>query len=416
MPWHEQLLAYLRAEKEKGRKIVLATAANRNIADAVSKFLGLFDEVLASDGSHNLKGRTKLKAIQEKIGTAFVYAGNSKVDLPIWKAAQAAILVGTSPRLKKTVCRDIQVEHNFPGVDRSLSVWLRTLRIHQWLKNLLLFVPLLTAYSFLRLDKLASTTIAFFVFSLVASACYIINDLWDIENDRAHPRKRYRPFASASIPILKGIAVAGVLLSFAFVLALIVSKGFLIILVLYFVLICSYSCSLKRYIMIDVIILSLLYTLRIVVGSVVTGLIISSWLLVFSVFFFLSLALVKRCSELVSLEQVGRKVACGRNYRISDLAVLYPLGIGSALSAMVVFGLFINAPETQMRYATPNLLWLAVVCMIYWLARLWVKTSRGEIHDDPVIYAIKDRNSCVVLLVVTSTMLVAHFMKLRLTL
>lgn len=412
LPYREPFLAFLRTEKEKGRQLALATAAHRDIADAVSKHLGIFNEVLASDGRHNLKGKTKLEAIQARYGDGFVYAGDSQADLPIWKAAQAAVLVGVSSSVAQTVRSVTPIEREFSSEKNGLAVWFRALRAHQWLKNLLLFVPLLTAFSFLDVGKLATMMVAFFAFSLAASATYIVNDLWDLENDRAHPRKRLRPFASAKIPIFHGIAVAGGSLALAFVLATTVSQNFFLMLLLYLLLTSAYSWVLKEYVLIDVLILSLLYTLRILSGSVAIGIATSSWLLAFSVFIFLSLALVKRCSELVSLGQTGKGATKGRDYRVTDLVVLWPLGIGTAMSAVVVFGLFISAPETQARYATPQLLWLVAIGLIYWLARLWIKTSRGEMHDDPVIYAIKDHGSRVTVLAMIATMLAAHFLTL----
>ena len=412
LPYRTDFVDYLRAEKDKGRRIVLATAAHQSIATDVAAHLDLFDGVLASDAGHNLKGRAKLDAIKAEIGDAFVYAGDSSADMPIWKAAQAAILVGVSPDMAASVRNAVPIEQAFPKERAGLTVWLRALRVHQWLKNLLLFVPLLTAFSFLDIGKLATMAVAFLAFSLAASGTYIVNDLWDLENDRAHPRKRLRPFASARIPILQGLAVAGAALALAFVLAWTVSAGFFLMLVLYLALTSAYSWVLKTYVLIDVLILSLLYTLRILAGSVAVSIATSSWLLAFSVFTFLSLALVKRCSELVSLDQLGKQAARGRNYQVTDLVVLWPLGVGAALCAVVVFGLFISAPETQARYATPQLLWLVAIGLVYWLGRLWIKTSRGEMHDDPVIYAVKDRGSCITILAMLITMLAAHFLAL----
>ncbi|ELX13267.1 prenyltransferase UbiA family [Janthinobacterium sp. HH01] len=412
LPYHEALLAYLHDEKSKGRRIVLATAAHQSIAQRVSDHLALFDDVLASDAGRNLKGHAKLEAIQEKVGTEFVYAGDSRADIPIWNAAQAAILVGASAGLVKSVRQRSTIEQEFPKESIRLSMWVRAMRVHQWLKNLLLFVPLLTAFSFMDIGKLATIALAFLSFSFAASATYLVNDLWDLESDRAHPRKKHRPFASAKIPILAGLAVAGCLLVLAFMLALVVSQAFSLMLLLYVVLTSTYSWMFKEYVLIDVIMLSLLYTLRILAGSVAIAVVTSAWLLAFSVFMFLSLALVKRCSELISLEQNGKAAARGRDYRVTDLAVLWPLGVSSAMSAVVVFGLFINAPDTQSRYATPNLLWLVAIGLIYWLARLWIKTSRGEMHDDPVIYAIKDRGSRSTVIVMGVTMIVAHFLVL----
>lgn len=412
LPYNESLLAYLFAEREKGRRIILATAAHESIAKGVSEHLCLFDGVLATDLSRNLKGLAKLKAIREGVAKEFVYAGNCHADIPIWRAAQAAILVGVSPSLADLLRRNIAIEREFPGEAIGAATWLCALRAHQWLKNLLLFVPLLTAFSFMEMEKLAAVALAFLAFSLAASATYIGNDLWDLDNDRAHPRKRLRPFASAKIPILQGLAVAVSALVLAFILAMRVSPGFFLILLLYVGMASAYTWVLKKYVLIDVLLLSLLYTLRILAGSVAIGVVTSFWLQAFSIFIFLSLALVKRCAELVALGQIGEQAAQGRNYRVEDLVVLWPLGVGAALSAVVIFGLFISDPENQARYATPHLLWLVAVGLIYWMARIWIKTSRGEMHDDPIIYAIKDRGSCITILAMIIVTLAAHFFSL----
>ena len=411
LPYHQPLLDYLRAEKARGRRIVLATAAHSSIAADVAGHLDLFDQVLATGDQDNLKGAAKLGAIQREVGADFVYAGDSRADLPVWRGARGAILVGASARTSGIVRGGaVPVEREFPAHSRSLKVWLRALRVHQWLKNLLLFVPLFAAFSFLDLAKLGQLALAFVAFSLAASATYVVNDLWDLESDRAHPRKRLRPFASAQLPILHGLAVAGAALAAALALAALVSPGFLLVLLLYLALTSVYSWVLKEYMLIDVLMLSLLYTLRIQAGAVATGIKASSWLLAFSVFVFLSLALIKRCSELVSLQQDGRSATRGRDYRVDDLVVLWPLGVGAALSAVVVLGLFISAPETQARYRSPDLLWLAAFGMIYWLGRLWIKTSRGEMHDDPVVYAMRDRGSRVAILAIVALALAAHFL------
>ena len=412
LPYRESLLAYLHGEKANGRQIILATAAHRSIAERVSSHLGLFDGVLATDLGRNLKGKAKLQAILEEVGEEFVYAGDSRADIPIWKAAQAAVLVGASSGLAESIRRDAPIEKEFPKDATGFAIWLRALRVHQWLKNLLIFVPVLTAFSFTEIGKLATVAVAFIAFSFAASATYIVNDLGDLESDRIHRRKRLRPFASAKIPILQGLAVAGSALILAFVLAISVSKGLFMMLILYVVLTSAYSWVLKEYVLLDVLILSLLYTLRILAGSVVLGVATSSWLLAFSVFMFLSLALVKRCSELVSLDQIGVKATRGRDYRVADLVVLWPLGVGAALLAVVVFGLFISAPDTQTRYATPQLLWLVAIGLIYWLARLWIKTSRGEMTDDPMIYALTNPNSCITVIAMIAMTLAAHFISL----
>jgi 4-hydroxybenzoate polyprenyltransferase/phosphoserine phosphatase len=412
LPLRGELLDYICSEKAKGRKIILATAAHRSIADQVAARLGLFDVVLASDSEINLKGAAKLKAIQETVGPHFSYAGDSSADLPIWENASAAILVGASARVAKTVRSNKPVEREFTFAPVNIRTWLRALRVHQWAKNLLLFVPLLTGFAFLQIDKLAAIVGAFIAFSLAASATYMVNDLWDLDNDRAHPRKRHRPFAGALITIKAGVGVAGVLLAIALAIAASISPGFLLMLGIYLVITCGYSWVLKEYVLVDVVVLSILYTVRIIAGSVAVEVSVSTWLLAFSVFLFLSLALVKRCAELVSLDQSGRKAASGRDYRVSDLTVLWPLGCGASLSAVVILGLFISAPETQERYQTVQLLWLVALGLVYWVARVWIKTSRGEMHDDPLVFALKDFGSGVTIALMLAATLGAHFLHL----
>ena len=342
LPYNEPLLDYIRSEKEKGRQIILATATHQSVARDISTHLDLFDDVLATNANCNLKGQAKLEAIQQRVGDTFVYAGDSPADIPIWNAAQAAVLVGVSASVAGSVHNNTPIEQAFTSEDTGLAVWLHALRVHQWVKNLLIFVPLLTAFSFTDMNKLSMAVFAFLAFCLAASANYIVNDLWDLENDRKHPRKRLRPFANARIPVLQGIAAAAGLFVLACLIALAVSVHFFLMLLLYLFLSVTYSWALKEYVLIDVLVLSLLYTLRILAGSVAIGIATSSWLLAFSVFIFLSLALIKRCSELVSLGEMGETATQGRDYRVTDLVVLWPLGVGAGLSAVVVFGLFIT--------------------------------------------------------------------------
>ena len=414
LPYNQPLLDYLREQKAQGRTIVLATAAHHSIAEPVARHLGLFDQVLATRPENNLKGKAKLQAIQEQVGKDFVYAGDCAADLPIWQQAQAAVLVGAPERIASEVREHTPIERTFQRPAGGLSTWLRALRVHQWIKNVLLFVPMLTAFEFTDIGKLMHMVLAFLAFSLAASATYVVNDLWDLAADRAHPRKRLRPFASGALPIHHGVLVAGVLLVLSLILATAVSPGFLGMLLAYLALTIFYSWVVKEYVLMDVLMLSVLFTIRILAGAVAIGVATSSWLLAFSVFTFLSLALVKRCAELMVLKDSGSAATRGRDYRVTDLVVLWPLGVGAALCAVVVFGLFISAPETQTRYATPQLLWLVAVGLVYWMARLWIKTSRGEMHDDPVVYALKDRGSRFVVLAMVAAVLAAHFLALDL--
>jgi 4-hydroxybenzoate polyprenyltransferase/phosphoserine phosphatase len=409
LPYRVALLDYLAEERQRGRRMILATAAHRSIADAVALHLGLFDQVLATDAGVNLKGAAKLRAIQEAVGGRYVYAGDSHADLPIWKSATAAILVATSRQVANTVRGATAIEREFSREPAPWTIWLRALRVHQWLKNLLLFVPLLTAFSFLQWDKVGTLIVAFFAFSFAASATYLVNDLWDLENDRAHPRKRNRPFASGRLPIFDGLVVAGLVLAMALAMAAAVSWAFLLILLVYLAGTSAYSWMLKRRVLMDVLTLSMLYTLRILAGAVAVNIAVTYWLLAFSVFVFFSLALVKRCAELVSLGRAGARETRGRDYLVTDLAVLWPLGIGSALCAIVVFGLFINDADTMARYSSPRLLWLVALALVYWLSRLWIKSVRGEMDDDPLIFALRDRASRMTVLFMLGATLAARF-------
>ncbi|WP_175954124.1 UbiA family prenyltransferase [Burkholderia sp. BCC0405] len=410
LPYRAPLVDYLVRERESGRCIVLATAAHRSIAEQVDAHLGLFDLVIATSDDTNMKGAAKLAGIRQQIGDDFVYAGDSKADMPIWAGARGAILAGVAPGVATDVRSRIPVEQEFANERAGLAIWCKALRVHQWLKNLLLFVPLLTAFAFFDVDKVATLVLAFLAMSLGASATYICNDLWDLDNDRRHPRKRNRAFASGALSIAQGLGGAALLLAVAFALAFAVSSEFAGMFAFYLALTTAYSWRLKSVVLLDVVVLSLLYTHRIVAGAIAAEIMVSRWLLAFSVLAFLSLALVKRCSELVSLRQSDKRTSAGRDYRVSDLEVLWPFGIGASLAAVVVFGLFISAPETAERYTVPHLLWLVQIGLIYLFGRLWIATVRGAMHDDPIVHILENRGSFGMLCVMVALVLAAHFL------
>ena len=411
LPLREPLVAYLREQKSNGRRLVLATAAHRSIAESVARSVDLFDMVLASDETNNLKGATKLETIQDRVGPHFVYAGDSAADLKIWEHAEAAILIGRPPGTR-FLQHMAPIEREFPATRAGVAVWLKALRLHQWLKNLLIFVPLLTAFAFFDSRSILAAAVAFIAFSCAASATYLMNDLLDLDSDRQHPRKRNRPLASGHITIIQVLGMTGALLVCSLLLATVVSSTFLILLVAYITLTSAYSWLFKHYVLMDVLMLAALYTLRILAGSVAIGVVTSSWLLAFSIFMFFGLALVKRCSELVALTQSARNKTSGRDYRVNDLEVLWPMGIGASLCSVVVFGLFINTDEMQSRYESPQLMWLVGLCLLYWLGRIWIKTARGEMHDDPLVFALQDFGSRVTITVMVIVTLAAHLLEL----
>ncbi|PID76014.1 MAG: 4-hydroxybenzoate polyprenyltransferase [Deltaproteobacteria bacterium] len=410
LPYNKPFIEWLKVEKEKGRKLYLVTAAHKEIAKKVMNYLNFFDGFFATEESCNLKGSKKCALIKEKIGDDFVYAGDSKVDLLIWKDSEAAVLVNAPSSLANEVRKKTIIEAEFPRKKIGIRTWLRALRIHQWVKNILLFVPLLTAFEFLNVFKIFSVIFAFLAYSLVASGTYVLNDIFDLNSDRAHMLKRHRPFACGDIQIINGIVIAGIFFILALTIALYISEVFTAILAFYFILTVTYSLFFKKHIIIDVIILSFLYTLRIIAGVTVIQVDISSWLFAFSMFLFLSLALIKRCGELVSFGKEDQKrTIVGRDYMPSDLVVLWPLGVGASLLAIVVLSLFINAPETQQKYASPELLWGPAVVIMYWLGRMWIKTSRGEIDDDPILYVIKDSISYMIFFFTISITIISYF-------
>jgi 4-hydroxybenzoate polyprenyltransferase len=291
----------------------------------------------------------------------------------------------------------------------GLAHWLRELRAHQWLKNLLVFVPLLTSHEFGLLAKVLAASIAFVAFSCTASATYLFNDIVDITNDRAHPQKHARPIAANIISVRAGVLTAILLGVAGLTLSIALPRSCLLVLVAYALVAAAYSLKLKRLLLVDILALAVLYALRIIAGAYAIDVLISSWLIVFSIFIFFSLALVKRCAELVALGRSGEvDHAPGRNYRISDLNVLWPLGVGSSLCAIVVFGLFVFSVQAEGQYASPRVLWLCGVALLYWTARLWVKTSRGEMHDDPLVFAIRDRGSSTAILIMIILVIAAY--------
>ena len=412
LPLREELLEYLRAQKSLGRILVLATAADRRIANAVAARVGLFDQVLASEGGVNLKGRDKLAAIQAQVGSEFTYAGDSGADLPIWKAARSAIVVGATVAVAREAQAATAIELQLANTPATARVWVRQLRVHQWAKNILLFVPLLTSFGFGDATRVVHAALAFLAFSLAASATYVFNDLWDLDSDRAHPRKKSRPLASAVIPVGHAVAVACALLVLALLVAAQVNLAFFGALLAYLLLTTTYSWYLKAFCMVDVLMLAALFTLRILAGSMAVDVPTSRWLMAFSVFIFFSLALIKRCSELVTMEKQGRTSARGRDYRVGDLVVLWPTGVAAGLASVVVFWLFINAPEVQQRYASPELLWVIGFALIYWLSRLWIKTARGLMHDDPLVYALVDPVSRYTVVGMVAVAVAARFVSL----
>jgi 4-hydroxybenzoate polyprenyltransferase len=408
LPYNRPLLEYLRQQFGEGREIYLATAADRELAERIAAYLGIFTGVLASDGATNLAGGNKLAAFREKFGENFCYIGNARPDVELLVACVSPMVANPDKALRAGMKRTGTVAAmQFEDRGPLLRSWLKAIRLHQWAKNALLFVPLLLAHQW-HLRTFGAVITAFFSFGMCASATYIINDLLDLEADRRHPNKRRRPFAAGDLSAIAGVEMVCLLMVCAVALALALPHifnalpgssvlaqpyAFLGWLGFYTAVTLSYSLYLKRKLLLDVFVLSGLYTVRIMAGSAATGIPMSPWLAGFAVFFFLSLAFVKRFSELEGLRERGGSVTNGRGYFVSDLEQLRALGTGAMYAAVVVLSIYINNPDTNFLYAHPVRLWMVVPVLLLWLSQVWMLASRGEMHDDPVVFAITDKRS-----------------------
>lgn len=391
LPYNADLILYLREQAAHGRPLYLSTGADHALAGRVAQHLGIFQGVFASDGQTNLTGARKLRLLEERFGPkGFVYIGNSRADLPLLKDSAAAMLANPVPGLGKTLRREnIVVEKVFQDRSPLASSMRRALRVHQWAKNVLIFLPLILAHS-LQAEKLLQSLMAFISFCLVASSTYIVNDLLDIASDRAHPRKRQRPFAAGDLSVRFGVGLAAVLFAAGILLAWPLATRFLVWLLVYTAVTLAYSLYYKRVVIVDLIILSALYTLRILAGAAAAQVAISSWMAGFAIFFFFSLALIKRFSELENLRIRGAAPSNDRGYMVQDMEQLRAFGTASAFASIVVFALYINSPEVRQLYHHPQRLWLLTPLLVWWLSRIWLKASRGQMHEDPVVFALTD--------------------------
>lgn len=410
LPYDPDLLSALQAEKAKGRKLVLATAADQRVAQAVADHLGLFDQVLASTPERNLKGATKAQALIEAFGLkGFDYVGDSKADLAVWRAARSAWVVNARPttRGKAAADADITVDRQIGEMPAVGLAWLKAMRPHQWAKNALVFLPLIAARE-LQPGLIAMTALAALAFSLLASAVYLINDIFDVADDRRHPRKSKRPIASGRLPIPRALLLALGLLGLTALVTAYLPLPFAGVLVVYFLLTTAYSVELKRHPIVDVFALAALYTIRIIAGAAATGIELSFWLFSLSMFLFLSLALIKRVSELLVSHVPPDQMLPGRGYSRRDLPMLRALGVGAGFAATLVLALYVNSDVVrQGGFTYPDALWGVCGLVCFWICRAWLITDRGEMHDDPVVFALRDRLSLLIGALTVALFLVA---------
>lgn len=401
LPYNEPLLDWLRVQRAAGRRLVLATASNEALGQQVADHLGLFDEVLGSTTAVNLKARHKRDRLVERFGQGgFDYVGNDWADIPVWQAAAQAHLVGGAPRLVDAVRELGNLGQHFtergPSVVRSV---LKAMRPHQWMKNLLILVPLFAAHRYGDMASVLASVLAFIAFSLTASSVYLLNDIADVDDDRHHKRKRLRPFAAGHLGLMQGWLIWPLLLLLAFGLSTATLPwAFTGVLAAYLVLTVAYSLRLKQSALVDVLLLAVLYTVRIVAGAAAVGVPLSFWLLTFSMFLFLSLAFIKRFSELKAAHDAGQRGSIrGRGYYPEDFAMVASLGAAAGQIAVLVLALYIQDSHTAVLYREPKLIWLACPLLLYWISRAWMIAHRGWMHDDPIVFAIKDRTSWLVM-------------------
>ena len=414
LPYRADLVAFLKKEKKAGRRLILATAADRKIASAVADHMGLFDDVLSSDGKANLKGTKKLQAIQNLVGNDFVYAGDSKADLKVWQASESAIVVGNNVGVANKARSLTKTTQTFASPRPCIGDWLRILRLRHWLKNSLMFIPAITGMTVANAVALYDLAGGFFAFGMLTSATYIFNDLWDLESDRGHPTKCQRPLASADISIVSSIAIGVVLILLGLVVGYCLNFAFFLSMLMYMFTTGAYSAAIKKLVVMDILVLASLLTLRIVLGGLLCNLEISSWLLAFSFTAFFSLAILKRCTELVNLKTRNLTWVDGRGYSVKDLDFLWPAGISATVCSIVIFLQYISNEEVIGNYQSPALLWVAGFGITYWMSRLWIMTARGDMDDDPIAFATKDKTSLITVIIIAFVFIFARVVPLQL--
>lgn len=394
LPYTKPLLAWLQTQKEGERPLWLVTASDQRLARSVADHVGVFDGVLASNGQTNLAGSNKAAELVSKFGEkGFDYVGNHRVDLKVWAHARKAIVVNASEGLVASAGKLCEVAHVVPPIKGLLKSVAKALRVHQWAKNALVIVPLLAAHRLSELPVLIDGALAFLAFSLCASSVYLLNDMLDLEADRQHHSKCNRPFAAGRLSLVFGLLAAPALLVGALLISCLLPAKFLLVLAVYYAATLLYSFGLKKVVMVDVLALAGLYTIRIVAGSAAMAIPLSFWLLMFATFIFLSLAIVKRYAELFVMRQQGKLKAKGRGYQVEDISLLQSLGAASGYLSILVLALYLNSPDIAKLYAQPKIAWGLVPIMLYWISRIWMETHRGNMHDDPLVYALKDRIS-----------------------
>jgi 4-hydroxybenzoate polyprenyltransferase/phosphoserine phosphatase len=413
LPYRPEVIDYLEREKRAHREITLISGAHHTVVERVARHLDLFDNWMGSDELSHLTGEKKLSVLVHLYGKkAFDYIGDSRADIPIWKESRRAVIAGPNlllvAQLKKYTDSPDGYEHLQPLDKPGIRSLLKAMRVHQWAKNLLLFAPIFLGHRFTEPALIFNALLGFAAFSLCGSAVYILNDLIDLEADRLHARKRNRPFAAGDLSPVTGALISALLLLGSFAFAMPLSQNFRATLGVYFAITLLYSLFLKEKLLLDVFVLASLYTIRVWAGGFSTGIEISHWATAFFMCFFLSLALAKRHSELmVSAGAQEDKPLNRRGYRPSDIPFVLAYGCGSSLMSVLVIAIYLNSPDVSVHYRRPDLLWFVCPTLAYWSSRLWLLSTRGQLDEDPVLFAIKDKTSYVLGAIIATIVLIA---------
>ncbi len=398
LPYNQKVLDFLYIEKSNGRKLVLITATPQSIADKVEEHLNLFDEVYGSNDKINLKSHKKADKLVELYGEkGFDYVGDSLADINVWSKGRNAYLVAKTKLSQSKIQKSIKITEILDTNEKIAKSIIKEIRVYQWIKNILLFIPLIMAHHFTDLGLLTKNIAAFFAFSLIASSVYVINDIFDLDNDRKHRTKKNRPFASGKLRLQYAIILIPILTLLSLLSVFIfLDFNFLLILIIYFVTTTLYSFYLKKVVLLDILILSILFTLRIFAGGIATQTPLSPWLLGFTLFLFLSLAFVKRYTELEYVKSEQKSKTTGRGYITSDIPMIQSMGISSGFISVLVLVLYFNSEDVKLLYSNPLVLWAVTPIFLYWIINIWFVANRGNMNDDPVVFAAKDKVSYIV--------------------
>lgn len=394
LPYNQEVIDFIKQEKPNRTEIALATATWKPVAEGIANHLGLFDRVIGTEEKINLRGENKLLELEKIYGKKqFDYMGDSSVDIPIWQASNKAYLVNPDASVEARAKENGNVSRVFHSEQSSFIMFIKEIRVYQWVKNLLLFLPMFMAHS-ITMNNILTNILAFFSFSFAASAVYVLNDMMDLESDRKHPNKRNRPFAAGDLSVKTGLYVIPIFLFISLGASiLLMRQEFTLILLAYLLLTSAYSFILKKIYIFDIILLASLYTLRLYAGGLSIDVPISTWLVAFSMFIFLSLGIVKRFTELYTISQNNKEKASGRGYDVDDMEMLRSAGIASGFISVLVFSLYINdIPNTNAEtlYSNHKLLYFITPFLLYWIMRIWIKATRGEMTDDPIVFTGRD--------------------------